>query len=258
MAVELSLDNGQRQVFAKNEVTVGCASRCDFVIPPLDGIYDTHAVIRRVANRWMIESSGPWQLFPAETPPDTRHWIESATAIDLAQRGPTLHFRIDPTAAVAAQPQPISAVQSSQPSPLQPPTQPIANSQPAPMRPSQRPTRPAEFDDQPPPRPNHQARSTGDPNEGARPVPAVASQQLGRASTLRRRQSPGFMSFVAEATKVVLGAAVGLSCSYYIMCRFLPDSPLLKIIASELPANLQPEVIRGEETGGDQNSDPSD
>ncbi|QDS90499.1 hypothetical protein EC9_47080 [Rosistilla ulvae] len=256
MAVELSLDNGQRQVFSQNEITIGCASRCDFVVPPLDGIYDTHAVIRRVANRWLIESSGPWQLFPAEAHPDTRHWLVAETAIDLATRGPTLHFRIDPTAVVAADRQPISAAQPPKPTPLQAPPQPIATSQPVPVRPSQRPKSPAEFDDHAAPHPDQHGRPFNDPAEGSRSGHASAIPRLGRADTLRRRRSLGFMGFVAEAIKVVLGAAVGLSCSYYIMCRFLPDSALLQIIAAELPANLQPEVIRGEQIGGEQNSDP--
>lgn len=240
MPVELTLDNGKRQQFVAPTITVGCANDCDFVVPAIDGIHDTHGLLRRVANRWMIESCGDWSLHVGQTAPDTRHWIESGSQIDLTPRGPTLHFCIVPEFQQAAQQrrvieQPLQkstqhAVQHEVPHTTLP-REPAA-ARTIPVRPSQRYSEPTPA-----------AAEISTPAD----QPAVP-QRRSTGTARRRRREAGILRIAMEITKVVLGAMVGIVCSYYLMCHFLPESMLLKSIAAELPASLQPEVIRGEKT----------
>lgn len=50
-----------------------------------------------------------------------------------------------------------------------------------------------------------------------------------------------------EISKVLIGALIGMSIAYYIMCMHMPDSVLLKMIGDAMPEALKPEAIRGAE-----------
>ncbi|QDV70798.1 hypothetical protein Poly24_45300 [Rosistilla carotiformis] len=268
MSVELSLDNGTRHVFAQGEIIIGCAANCNFIVPPIDGIHDQHAVIRRIANRWLIESCGPWTLTLGQTATDTRHWIHPGDQIDLALRGPTLHFRAAPPQLLAAD---RDAYLQRQPQPTVPHSPPPRERQNRPQRPSESPApqppllnwafQPDGSATQTLPE-NSQSESTSIPVDTADatsdfnlPGPTTPGP---RTTTRRRRRSPGIGGVMAEMLKTVLGALVGIVCAYVVMCHFLPNSALLKAIAPQLPPNLQPEMIRGDEIPASPKGDPTD
>ncbi|MEZ6087406.1 MAG: hypothetical protein R3C05_05130 [Pirellulaceae bacterium] len=238
MTITLSLDDGTRQSFNRNEVRIGTGTDCDFAVPAIEGIRTQHAIIRRIAGRYLIESCGEWMLSKWQHSSDTRLWIQSGDLIDLASRGPTLRVDIDaavdhPQAAPAAFPASTTATvattEKSSFVPLRPATS------PSPKPPIVKAT-PAKIDraDEPqaePARPDARIRENG-------------NEKISRR--LRRRRRSQTLFFVVETVKLIAGGIVGIGLSYYIICHFVPDSVLLKIIAKELPASLQPEVIRGD------------
>ena len=220
MTITLSLDDGTQQSFTKNEISVGCGSDCDFTLPAIDGIRDHHAIIRRIADRYLIESCGEWLFHTMEHSDDRRLWIHSGDLINLASRGPTLRveFHADPQPKPAALPVNEDVIAPK-----------VSLRVPIPSKPAALPVEEnirsdVAFDPQP---------TTVD-----HPPSQRTSQRL------RRKHPSELVCFAIEAAKLAAGSILGIVLSYYIMCRFIPDSALLKEIAKHLPASLQPEAIR--------------
>jgi pSer/pThr/pTyr-binding forkhead associated (FHA) protein len=62
MAITVELSSGQRIVVESESATVGSDQSCDISLPDVKQLQPRHAQIRKVANKWMIESSGDWLL----------------------------------------------------------------------------------------------------------------------------------------------------------------------------------------------------
>ena len=222
MAIQLELDNGTLQTFTCAEVSIGSSAMCDFEIPPAFGIQRQHARIRRVSSRWLLESLGDWLLHVGQADPSHRHWLESGDQINLTERGPILHFVITPEVL----PTTALPLKETFKSEVRQANHRAAVSPPPTTSCEQHRSHSAEPE-----------RAPSDSKHSRRP------QQPQRHRSFSPR-SPSVVGLALAIIKPILGALLGISFAYIIVCRYLPESALLHHIAPHLPQSLQPESFR--------------
>ena len=92
MAITVELSSGQRIVVESESATVGSDQSCDISLPDVKQLQPRHAQIRKVANKWMIESSGDWLLQVGDGVPGRKCWLSPGDVIHLTESGPLLIF----------------------------------------------------------------------------------------------------------------------------------------------------------------------
>lgn len=91
MGITIGLD-ARRLEFAKDEIVVGRAPTADVSLPEAAQLAERHAVIRKVAGKWLIESQQDGALRVADGRPTKVAWLSPGDSIQLSDSGPTLIF----------------------------------------------------------------------------------------------------------------------------------------------------------------------
>jgi len=161
MAITVMLPSGQRVSTDADTMLIGRDSRCQLSMANEGGLQPQHAKIRRIANRWIIESLGDWLIQVGTAPPGRKDWIKPGDTIMLSEHGPRIVF--EPAATTV----PTSPVPS--PIPDEPPPLPWDSPAPSVSEPPQIPSPPSE---EPPPLPwDGSASPASEPPPPIPPVP---------------------------------------------------------------------------------------
>jgi hypothetical protein len=109
MAVTIVI-SGQREVRLDGDAfSVGRDPSCSIPLPGDDRLEPQHAVIRRVAGRWMVESKGSGLIQVGEGRPTQMSWLNPGDLIRLTAAGPDLTFDPQPAAEIGAPATPVAA-----------------------------------------------------------------------------------------------------------------------------------------------------
>ena len=92
MGITLELPSGQRVAVEASTILVGRDPACNVALPDEDRIRPRHATIKRVANRWMIQSEGDWLLQVGSGVPGGKCWLNPDDVIRLTEAGPNIVF----------------------------------------------------------------------------------------------------------------------------------------------------------------------
>lgn len=94
MSVRLLLESGAVLERGESSITIGSSAECQIVLPNDERISPVHATLRKIGNRWLIESSGAPQICVDDSSPLQRHWLlKAGQVIHLTPDGPTLVFQ---------------------------------------------------------------------------------------------------------------------------------------------------------------------
>ncbi|MGA2067514.1 MAG: FHA domain-containing protein [Thermoguttaceae bacterium] len=122
MGFILQLPSGKRMALPADAATIGQDPACDVALPRQSQVQPRHARIRKVANKWMIESAGDWLLQVGAGVPGRKLWLNPGEVIRLSETGPELVFYTDPGLSVAdsgpsVRPEPLADTAEAQPPP---------------------------------------------------------------------------------------------------------------------------------------------
>ena len=92
MAITVSVANGPSFTFEGDDATIGSDPSCTISLPQDPRIKLQHAVLRRIAGRWMIESKDG-EIRVGSDPPAKVKWLSPGDAIELTPLGPQLLFQ---------------------------------------------------------------------------------------------------------------------------------------------------------------------
>lgn len=91
MPIQLSIA-GQRREFAGDAVSIGADAANDVSFADDDRLQRHHAVIRRVAARWLIEGGDGTLIQLGDAPAGRMHWLSAGDVIHLTPAGPEIIF----------------------------------------------------------------------------------------------------------------------------------------------------------------------
>jgi hypothetical protein len=95
MAFTIETPTGIRIRVDMDAALIGRDQSCQVAMPDEAGLQAIHAKIRRVADRWLIESLGEWQIQVGSAPPGRMSWLQSGDGIRLGEGGPEVVFWTD-------------------------------------------------------------------------------------------------------------------------------------------------------------------
>jgi hypothetical protein len=98
MPIRLEIDEGFVVEFEDDTVTIGTDPACNIPYPPGGGIAPKHAVIRRIAGRWIIEAREADSIQVGDDAPTRMHWLTGGDVIRLTDAGPVITFEPAATA----------------------------------------------------------------------------------------------------------------------------------------------------------------
>jgi antitoxin component YwqK of YwqJK toxin-antitoxin module len=93
MSVAVKLPSGEVVTLDKTNILIGQDADCDICLSENSSIKPHHARIRKMANRWLVESQGDWSIQAGDTDPGTTAWIQPGDLIRLTPDGPDLVFQ---------------------------------------------------------------------------------------------------------------------------------------------------------------------
>jgi hypothetical protein len=102
MALTIELPTGRRLEIESETLLIGRDKSCHVALPDQASLQPQHARIKRIADRWLIESLGDWLIQVGDAPAGRKNWLRPGDAIRLSERGPTIVFDPPPSAAVIA------------------------------------------------------------------------------------------------------------------------------------------------------------
>jgi len=91
MAV-IAMPSGERHNVEKSFIVIGSDPDCDIIFSEVSGLRGQHAIIRKVANRWLVESQGDWAIQVESMEPAKMCWVSPGNRIRLSPDGPRLVF----------------------------------------------------------------------------------------------------------------------------------------------------------------------
>lgn len=92
MAIQVQTPDGRSFHIDGNIAVIGRDPRCEISLPGEDSLHARHATIKRVANKWMIQSEGDWLLRVGEGVPGRKSWLTPNDVIHLTEMGVRLIF----------------------------------------------------------------------------------------------------------------------------------------------------------------------
>lgn len=95
MSLRLEIDGRAVIEFEDDTVTLGTDPINTVPLPPCEGLAEKHAVIRKVAGRWMVEVREAEGIRIADSPPTRMHWLSKGDVIRLTENGPEICFEPD-------------------------------------------------------------------------------------------------------------------------------------------------------------------
>ena len=94
MVVRLQLESGEILERSETNITIGSSTSCQIVIANDRRVAPVHATLRKLGDRWLIESSEPPQVCVDDSAPAQRHWLQSeGQVIRLTLSGPQIIFQ---------------------------------------------------------------------------------------------------------------------------------------------------------------------
>ena len=132
MSITVQLSSGRAVSVESDSALVGRDPSCDIALPDERELHPRHARIKKVANKWMIESEGDWPIQVGSGVPGRKLWLSSGDTIRLTESGPEIVFFVGNIGttpphlpSINAKPEPVS---SSLPPPI--PIAPQGSSEP--------------------------------------------------------------------------------------------------------------------------------
>lgn len=92
MSFTVKTPTGRRVRVEADTAFIGKDASCQIALPDEPDLQPIHARIRKVANRWMIESQGDWQLQVGGGSLGRMSWLMPGDVIRLTARGTELVF----------------------------------------------------------------------------------------------------------------------------------------------------------------------
>lgn len=114
MSISLILPSGERKTSTADTISIGSAPSCQICISD-PGVRLKHAIIRKVAGKWMIEAEEGILLKVGDEEPARKSWLSEDCTIRLANEGPTVTFT---TRQVGSIPGPMTIKTSIAPAPV--------------------------------------------------------------------------------------------------------------------------------------------
>lgn len=90
MSFALQLDDGRRVLLTESPLTIGRDARSTIAFPEDERVGVSHARIRRVGERWLLEAEGQSFVRVGLAAPARLHWLEVGDEILLGSTGPRL------------------------------------------------------------------------------------------------------------------------------------------------------------------------
>jgi len=88
----LRLPDGRIISISDDSTSIGRDATCTVTLESHSSLAGKHAVIRRVADRWMVEGQGEQQIQVDDGPPARMGWLKPDAVIRLSSSGPELVF----------------------------------------------------------------------------------------------------------------------------------------------------------------------
>ena len=143
MSITIRLPSGERRASSQERILIGRGARCPICIPDAGHLQDEHALLRKIADRWLVESRGNWLIRVGDAAPAKYGWLKTGDVIRLSQFGPDLVFEPAHEDVVLAGLESPEEAASWHPMPPPLPSRGRANSATPPPLPDQRTHRPS-------------------------------------------------------------------------------------------------------------------
>lgn len=91
MTIVLQLPSDQEVTLDSSSAVIGRDSGCQVVLND-NRVQPIHATIKKVANRWLIQSEGEWLLRVGNGVPGGKCWLTTGDRIFLSESGPSVVF----------------------------------------------------------------------------------------------------------------------------------------------------------------------
>lgn len=92
MSIRLELDGQTVVEFEEENILLGSDPGCTIPFPAGNGLAPKHAVIRKIAGRWIVEVRGGDSIQIGDQPPSRMHWLNPGDVIRLTESGPFIQF----------------------------------------------------------------------------------------------------------------------------------------------------------------------
>ncbi len=92
MPITIKVPTGKRINVDADTALIGRDHSCQIALPDEPALQPIHARIKKVANRWLIESQGDWQLQVGAGLPGRMSWLMPGDVIRLTETGPEITF----------------------------------------------------------------------------------------------------------------------------------------------------------------------
>ena len=92
MTITVKLPGDQQVVLDKDHIVVGRGPDCDVRLPDEQGVQSRHAIINKLAGKWLIQSEGDWLLQVGGGVPGRKCWLKTNDIIHLTETGPDIVF----------------------------------------------------------------------------------------------------------------------------------------------------------------------
>lgn len=94
MAVRFQLESGEVLEFNETSLTLGSSPSCHIALTDDDRVGEIHATIRKMGNRWLLETAKSLLVSVDNSVPAQRHWLQTAgQVIWLTPTGPRIVFQ---------------------------------------------------------------------------------------------------------------------------------------------------------------------
>lgn len=93
MAISFQDSSGTTVRFDGDIVSIGRDSSCDFSMPHEQRLQPRHAILRKMAGRWLVETAGEWNVQVGSGPAGRKCWVKPNDVIHLTEAGPDLVFQ---------------------------------------------------------------------------------------------------------------------------------------------------------------------
>lgn len=92
MSIRLELDGQTVVEFEEENILLGSDPGCTVPFPAGKGLAPKHAVIRKIAGRWIVEVRGGDSIQIGDLAPSRMHWLNPGDVIRLTESGPCIQF----------------------------------------------------------------------------------------------------------------------------------------------------------------------
>lgn len=75
MSIAIRLSSGFNKSFDKNHLAIGSDASCDVVLAEKNGVQPLHAHLRKIGDRWLLESAGEWPCDLSDSTKATKQWV---------------------------------------------------------------------------------------------------------------------------------------------------------------------------------------